>query len=85
MELENENLHWAQNEHKADTLDFIQDTLTRRVFHTATTVFVLYRRLMHSSQLLKRELRRNDKTQKKTKLMSELDRAVEILERLGLD
>lgn len=68
-----------------NTLDLTCNTLTGTLLHKAIKVVALYKQMMHSSQLLKTESLRKDKAQKQETTMSELDRAVEILEGFGLD
>ena len=84
-DLEAASLHWEDNEHNLDAIDKTREALLGSLLPKSVKMMVLYRKMLGlCDELRKGELVKKGKADEERKVLGEVDRAVEILERLGL-
>ena len=84
-ELEAASIRWKDNEHNLDSIDQVRDVLVGHMLPKGVKMVVLYRKMLGlCDELRAGELVKKGKADEEKRFLGEVDRAVEILERLGL-
>jgi len=84
-DLEAASLRWEDNKHNLDAIDKTREALLGSLLPKSVKMVVLYRKMLGlCDELRKGELVKKEKADEEKRFLGEVDRAVEILERLGL-